>query len=194
MATRVTLPARTPLVLIDLQYAIDDPRWAAEGPRNNPNAEARAAALLARWRGAGWPVIHVRHDSTEPNSTYRPGQPGNDFKRETAPKPGEVIIAKRVNSAFIGTSLHHHLQDIGAATLVMLGVSTQNSFEATVRNAGNLGYAVYVVEDGCFTFAKRDLRGKVWPAEDVHALSLAVMDGEYARVTNSAEILAALPR
>jgi nicotinamidase-related amidase len=193
MAARFTLRARTPLILIDLQYAIDDPRWAAEGPRNTPGAEAQAAALLTRWRSVGWPVIHVRHDSTEPNSTYRPGQPGNDFKRETAPLPGETIIAKQVNSAFIGTNLHHHLQDVGARVLVMLGVSTQNSFEATVRNAGNLGYAVYVAEDCCFTFAKRDLRGKIWPAEDVHALSLAVMDGEYATVTNSAEILAALP-
>jgi nicotinamidase-related amidase len=193
MATRFTLPSRTPLILIDLQYAIDDPRWAAEGPRNNPGAEASAAALLRRWRSLGWPVIHVRHDSTEPNSTYRPGQPGNAFKRETAPQPGETIIAKRVNSAFIGTELHHHLQDIGARTLVILGVITNNSLEATVRNAGNLGYAVLLPEDCCFTFAKRDLRGKVWPAEDVHALSLANLDGEYATVTNSVGILAALP-
>lgn len=194
MTARFTLPSRTPLMLIDLQRAIDDPRWAAEGPRNNPGAEAAAAALLARWRSLGWPVIHVRHDSTEPNSTYRPGQPGNDFKPETAPLPGETIVAKKVNSAFIGTELIHHLRDIGATSLVMLGVSTQNSFEATVRNAGNLGFAAYVAADGCFTFAKRDLRGKVWPAEDVHALSLAVMDGEYATVTSSAEILAGLPR
>lgn len=194
MAARIALPARTPLILIDLQYAIDDPRWAAEGPRNNPGAEAQAAALLARWRSVGWPVIHVRHDSTEPNSTYRPGQRGNDFKRETAPQLGETIIAKQVNSAFIGTNLHHHLQDLAAKAIVMLGVITNNSLEASVRNAGNLGYAVLLPEDCCFTFAKRDLRGKVWRAEDVHALSLANLDGEYATVTNSAEILAALPR
>jgi len=194
MAARLALPPRTPLILIDLQYAIDDPRWAAEGPRNNPSAEAQAAALLARWRSVGWPVIHVRHDSTEPNSTYRPGQPGNDFKRETAPLPGETIIAKRVNSAFIGTNLHHHLQDIGARTLVMLGVITNNSLEASARNAGNLGYTVLLPEDCCFSFAKRDLRGKVWPAEDVHALSLANLHGEYAAVTSSVEILKALPR
>lgn len=194
MTTRLALPPRTPLILIDLQYAIDDPRWAAAGPRNNPDAETMAAALLARWRSVGWPVIHVRHDSTEPNSTYRPGQTGNGFKRETAPQPGETVIAKRVNSAFIGTNLHHHLRDLGAGMLVMLGVITNNSLEASVRNAGNLGYTVLVPEDCCFTFAKRDLRGKVWPAEDVHALSLANLHGEYATVTNSAEILEALSR
>ncbi|HNB27987.1 MAG TPA: cysteine hydrolase family protein [Alphaproteobacteria bacterium] len=181
------------LILVDLQRAINDPRWAAEGPRNNPAAETAAAALLGRWRGLRWPIVHVRHDSTEPNSTYRPGQPGNDFKPETAPRAGETIIPKRVNSAFIGTDLDHHLRDIGASTLVILGVITNNSLEATVRTAGNLGYAVYRPEDACFTFARRDLRGKLWPAEDVHALSLANMHGEYAQVTTSAAILAALP-
>jgi nicotinamidase-related amidase len=194
MAATMTLPTPTALVLIDLQRAIDDPRWAAEGPRNNPRAETAAAALLARWRELGWPIAHVRHDSTEPSSTYRPGQPGNDFRPETAPHPGEIIFPKRVNSAFIGTDLDRHLRDIGVASLVILGVITNNSVEATIRNAGNLGYAVHLPEDCCFTFAQRDLRGRVWPAEDVHALSLANLHGEYATVTSSAAILAALPR
>jgi nicotinamidase-related amidase len=194
MTARLNLPSPTALILIDLQRAIDDPRWAVEGARNNPGAEAAAATLLRRWRDLGWPIIHVRHDSTEPNSTYRPGQPGNDFKPETAPRTGEVIIPKRVNSAFIGTDLDHYLRGISVEALVILGVITNNSLEATVRNAGNLGYAVLLPEDCCFTFAKRDLRGKIWPAEDVHALSLANLHGEYATVTNSAEIRAALPR
>jgi nicotinamidase-related amidase len=77
---------------------------------------------------------------------------------------------------------------------VILGVITNNSLEASVRNAGNLGYDVLLPEDCCFTFAKRDLRGTVWPAEDVHALSLANLHGEYATVTSAAKILEALPR
>jgi nicotinamidase-related amidase len=194
MTNRLNLPTHAALILIDLQPAIDDPRWAADGARNNPGAEAAAAALLGRWRDLGWPIVHVRHDSTEPGSTYRPGQPGNDFKPETAPISAETVVPKRVNNAFIGTDLDAHLRGIGARMLVILGVITNNSVEATVRNAGNLGYAALVPEDCCFTFARRDLRGKVWPAEDVHALSLANLHGEYATVTNSAEILAALPR
>ncbi len=187
-----SLPNPTALILVDLQRAIDDPRWAAEGPRNNPGAEAAAAGLLARWRAIGWPVAHVRHDSTEPNSTYRPDRPGHAFKPETAPLPGEPIFGKQVNSAFIGTDLDRHLRDIGVSTVTILGVKTNNSLEATVRMAGNLGYAVYLPEDACFTFASRDLRGRLWPAEDVHALSLANLHGEYATVTSTAAILAAL--
>ncbi len=187
------LPDRAALILVDLQLAVDDPRWARHGPRNNPGAEAAAAGLLARWRRLGWPIVHIRHDSTDPDSTYRPGGPGHAFKPEVAPAADETIIAKQVNSAFIGTDLHRHLRDIGAPALVILGVITNNSLEATVRNAGNLGHAVFVPEDACFTYGRQDLRGKLWAAEDVHALSLANLHGEYAMVTSSTEILANVP-
>jgi nicotinamidase-related amidase len=189
----LSLPDRTALILVDLQQAIDNPRWARHGPRNNPGAEAAAAALLARWRRIGWPIIHVRHDSTEPGSTYAPGGPGHPFKPEVAPGADETIVAKHVNSAFIGTNLDRQLRDIGAPALVILGVITNNSLEATVRNAGNLGHRVFVPEDACFTFAVQDLRGKVWAAEDVHALSLANLNGEYATIASSKDILAAVP-
>jgi nicotinamidase-related amidase len=188
-----SLPHLTALMIIDLQLAIDDPRWTVHGPRNNPGAEQAATALLERWRRLGWPIIHVRHDSTEPDSTYRPGSAGHPFKADVAPLPGETIIAKSVNSAFIGTDLDRHLRDTDVPALVILGVITNNSLEATVRNAGNLGHKVFVPEDACFTYAKRDLRGKVWAAEDVHALSLANLHSEYATVTSSCEILAGVP-
>ena len=38
-----------------------------------------------------------------PTSAYRPGQDGNGFKRDVIPLPGEPILPKRTNSAFIGT-------------------------------------------------------------------------------------------
>src|SRR3974390_1571147 len=90
------------LLLIDLQRAIDHPSW---GVRNNAQADANLVRLLAHWRASGWPVWHVRHDSLDPQSHYRPGQSGNDFRPETAPLPSEKIIPKQTNSAFVGTSL-----------------------------------------------------------------------------------------
>ena len=71
------LPSDTVLVIVDVQQAIDDPKW---GPRNNPDAEGRIAALLAAWRAAAMPLVHVRHDSTEERSPYRPDAPGHTFK------------------------------------------------------------------------------------------------------------------
>lgn len=176
------------LLLIDLQRAIDDPAWAEAGPRNNPGAETVVAQLLARWREAGAPVVHVRHDSSFPTSPYRPGQAGNDFLPFAAPAPGETVLAKRTNSAFVGTELEAELRSLGAPRLTVAGVITNNSVEATVRHAGNLGFDVRLVEDACWTYAKRDLSGRVWSAEDVHALSLANLDGEYCTVVRAADV------
>jgi len=96
------LPRGAALLVIDLQKAIDHPSW---GERNNPEAEANVAALLAVWRSTGRPIYHIRHDSTAPASQYRPGQAGNDFKPEVRPMAGETIIPKTTNSAFLGTGL-----------------------------------------------------------------------------------------
>ena len=184
-----TLPHDAALLIVDLQKAIDDPRWSHAGPRNNPQAEANVAALLAAWRRDGRPIVHIRHDSTDPASTYRPGSPGHAFKEEAMPLPGETVIGKRVNSAFIGTALDEWLRGRGIGTLVVAGVITNNSVEATVRMAGNLGYDVRLVADACFTFARHDRSGRLRTADEVHDLSLANMDGEYAAVVETAEVL-----
>ena len=183
------VPPNAALLIVDLQKAIDDPRWSLVGPRNNPQAEANVAALLAAWRRYGRPIVHIRHDSVEPDSTYRPGGPGHAFKDEAMPLPGETVIGKRVNSAFIGTGLDDWLRGRGIGTLVVAGVITNNSVEATVRMAGNLGYDVHLVADACFTFARKDRSGRLRTAEEVHDLSLANMDGEYAKVVDTAELL-----
>jgi nicotinamidase-related amidase len=181
-----TLPASAALVIIDLQKAIDAPYW---GPRNNPDCERKVAALLERWRATGRPIYHIKHDSSEPRSAYRPGQPGNDFKDEVKPRAGEAVIAKRVNSAFIGTDLAAILKREHHGPVFVTGVLTHNSVEATVRMGGNLGFEIYVVSDGCFAVDKKTLDGRTFPAEDVHALSLTNMSGEYATVIDTAWIL-----
>jgi nicotinamidase-related amidase len=179
-------PPDSVLLLIDLQKAIEHPSW---GVRNNPSAEAQIARLLGHWRARSRPVWHVRHDSTEPGSHYRPGQPGNAFKAEFVPLAGEPVIAKRTNSAFIGTDLESRLRAGGHRSLVVVGVITNNSVEATVRMAGNLGFATYLVADGCFTFGAKDWNGTPRSAEEVHAMSLANLDGEYCSVVSTAMVL-----
>lgn len=183
------LPTRAALVVIDVQKAIDDPVWSADGDRNNPEAEANIADLLKMWRRSGQPVFHVRHDSTLPESPYRPGQASNDFKPDAAPIVGEAIIAKQTNSAFIGTDFEEVLRQRGIGTLFIVGVLTNNSVEATVRMAGNLGFTTYLVEDACFTFGRRDFRGRKRSADEVHAMSLANMACEYCTVITTNDAL-----
>jgi nicotinamidase-related amidase len=179
-------PSGAVLVLIDLQRAIDHPDW---GTRNNPAAEANIAALLSHWRALARPVIHIRHDSVEPHSHYRPGQPGHAFKPEAMPLAHETVIGKKTNNAFLGTGLEARLHAAGHDALVIAGVITNNSVEATVRMAGNLGFDTWLVADACFTFAKTDWNGVARSAEDVHAMSLANLAGEYCRIVTTRDLL-----
>lgn len=185
------MPETAPPVLlpIDLQMAILHPKW---GVRNNPEAEAKIGRLYAFWREKGWPIWHVAHDEPNPASSYYEHGPGNAFRPEFAPLPGETVIRKRVNNAFIGTGLEEKLRDAGHSRLVIAGVITNNSVEATVRMAGNLGFETILVADGCYTFGRTDWNGKAWSAEDVHALALANLDGEYCRVVSAADLIASL--
>ncbi|MBI4890067.1 MAG: cysteine hydrolase [Acidobacteria bacterium] len=177
------------LLLIDLQQAIDHPSW---GVRNHPDAELRGQALLAAWRASGRRVFHIRHDSVEPRSHYRPGQPLHAYKPGFEPQPGETVIPKHSNSSFIETNLESELRAHGHHQLVVFGVITNNCVEATVRMAGNLGFDTILAEDACFTFGRNDYNGMPRTAEEVHAMSLANLEGEYARITTTQALLPAL--
>ena len=172
------------LIVIDRQKAMDHPKW---GPRNNPAAEANIVRLLADWRRRMAPIVHVKHDSTDPDSPFRPGQEGNDFLPLTAPRAGELVVAKKVHSAFIDTELAAGLQAMAGGgsepRLVICGALLANSVEATVRVAANLGFEVRLPADACWSCDTRRRTGRRWPAEEVHQLTLALLDGEYAEVT-----------
>lgn len=183
------LPKETALIMIDVQNAIDNLAWSKYGVRNNLNAEENMTEILKMWRASGRLIIHVKHESKEPNSTYRPGQIGCDFKECVTPIEGELIIIKYVNSAFIGTNLEEILRRSNTLHLVIFGVITNNSVEATVRMAGNLGFTTYLVGDATFTFAKPDYIGKIRTAEEIHAMSLANLDNEYCKVICTNELI-----
>jgi nicotinamidase-related amidase len=174
------------LLLIDVQQGLDDPRW---GARNNPDAERRIADLLAAWRAAGRPVIHVQHLSLEPRSPLREDVPGHAFKAEARPVAGEPVFRKHVNSAFIGTDLEAYLRAHGIESLVVAGITTDHCVSTTVRMAGNLGFTVTVVEDATATFERLGPDGAHYSADIMHRAALASLHGEFATVRSAQEIL-----
>lgn len=182
------------LLLIDMQDAFDDPYW---GARNNPSAEENAGRLLAHWRAAGAPVFHVRHLSQEPQSPLNPGFGRTAIKAEVAPLDGEPVYDKRVNSAFIGTTLEADLRAAGIEALVICGLTTPHCVSTTTRMAANLGFSVELAHDACAAFAQnadtswRD-GGKADP-KFIHQAALDQLHGEFAQVVSTLDLLSATP-
>ena len=180
--------SRAALLVVDVQRGFDDPFW---GPRNNPEAEGNIARIVGAWRETGRPLFHILHDSTSPNSPLRPGQPGNLPKAEAEPRDDEQVYRKTVNSAFIGTSLEADLREAGVETLFVVGLTTNHCVSTTVRMAGNLGFATYVVHDATATFDRLGIDGRVRPAAEVHLAALSDLHDEFAALTTSEVVIAA---
>lgn len=179
---------RAALLVVDVQRGFDDPFW---GPRNNPEAEANIGRIVAAWRESGRPLFHIFHDSTSPKSPLRPGQPGNLPKLEAEPREGECVYRKTVNSAFIGTSLEADLREAGVETLVVVGLTTNHCVSTSVRMAGNLGFATYLVTDATATFDRMGIDGRNRPAAEVHSAALSDLQDEFATLVSTPDVIAA---
>ena len=179
------------LVLIDVQKGFDDSEYWGGG-RNNPDAEKVCAQLLTKFRQLQLPVYHIRHASTLPQSLLHPSHRGFAFHDCVLPIEDEIVITKHVNSGFIGTDLHEKLTADGINTLVIAGLTTDHCVSTTTRMAGNLGYNVYLISDATATFDKVGINGEKFEAELIHQTALASLNGEFATVINSNQLLNSL--
>jgi nicotinamidase-related amidase len=106
------------LVIIDIQND-----YFLGGSMELVGAEAAArvaAGLLARFRQAGLPVVHVRHESTRPGSTFfLPGTPGAEIHPLLAPLPGESVLTKHFPNSFRDTGLLEILREFSATRLTI---------------------------------------------------------------------------
>lgn len=196
MTTALAL-TRPALVVVDVQQGFaDEAFW---GARDNPACESNVAALLAAWRRRGWPIVLVRHDSTTPGSPLAPGTPGNAFQDVvTDAFPGEdgvepdLLVSKSVNSSFHGTpDLDAWLRAQGLTQVVVCGITTNHCCETTARVAGNLGYETFFALDATHTFDRTAPDGSVVPASTLAFVTGTNLQGEFATLVTTAELIAA---
>ncbi len=183
--------SKVALLLVDFQQGFEDEAYWG-GNRNNPNAEQQAFQLLSAWREKDFPIVHVRHASTNPHSPLAAHHPGHAYIKILEPLEEEINLTKQTNSAFIGTGLTEMLQEMEITAVVICGLVTNHCVSTTARMAANLGFDTVVVSDATAAFDAKGIDGQEFSSELVHQVSLANLNKEFADIRDTAGLLSEL--
>lgn len=118
-----------------------------------------------------------------------PSNEGSEFKDSVKPIEGEVVIQKKVNSAFIGTNLEEYLRANGIEKVVIVGLTTPHCVSTTTRMSGNLGFDTYLISDATAAFGMKGPNDIYYNAEEIHAISLATLHEEFATILTTKEMM-----
>lgn len=177
----------TALVVIDVQKGFDDEQYW--GGRNNPSCEDNIGQLLAAWRQQGWPIIFVRHDSTDERSPLGPGLPGNDFKDVLTGDP-DLLVVKSVHSALYGNpDMVKWLASHQIASIAICGIQTNMCCETTARMASDQGLEVMFIIDATHTFDIKASDGTILQARQLARTTEINLAAEFCQVVRTAELV-----
>ncbi len=180
---------KSALLVIDVQMAFvhDD---EAGAKRSCPQAEGNIAALLDTFRERGDMILHIHHHGLDPDDPFHARAPGAAVQPFAEPRSGEAVTVKHVASAFVGTNLEQDLRSAGVERLVICGATANHCAESTARSAGNLGFNTLYASDAVWAYAATGPDGVAHDAEQIHSVTLANLDGEFATVLPTNQILA----
>jgi nicotinamidase-related amidase len=171
--------AKMALLIMDVQEGIVT-RYAQMGDVLTPISTAITAA-----RAASIPVIYVTvafrlgYPEVSPRnklfytiikqlSSPSAPMPVMKIHPAIAPQPTDIVVTKRLVSAFSGSDLEVVLRAQGISHLVLCGVSTSGVVLSTVREAADKDYQLTVLADCCIDGdeeVQRVLLSKVFPRQ-----------------------------
>ncbi|MCG6498328.1 cysteine hydrolase family protein [Kitasatospora sp. A2-31] len=172
------------LVLIDYQNTYTTGVMELTGWQEAIDA---AAALLARARESGAPVIHVVNDGG-PDTPYDIRAEIGRIHPAVAPVEGEPVVVKQIPDAFVGTDLGERIDATGRKDVVVAGFMTHMCVTFTAAGAFLRGNRPTVVADACATRPLPSGGAEV-SAREVHRSALATVADLYGVVVESAASL-----
>ena len=203
-------PARTALVVVDMQYASASRREGLGRLLKDRGQESMGAyrfdrientvvptiqRLLAGFRARGVRIVYLTVGSALPDFSdllphMRPfaesignteGRREHEILDDLAPRPGEAVLNKTTMSAFHSSGFERLLRSWGVTQLCFTGVSTNSCVEGTARDAADRGFQALLVEDGCGAASAR-----------LHEATCENFQRLLGRVASSADVLAEL--
>lgn len=149
----------------------------------------KALEVLEVCRAKQFPVIHIQHISTRPDAMhFLPCTKGIEFHANVQPVKNETVIKKHYPNSFKDTMLLSYLMKHQINHLVIVGMMTHMSIDATVRAAYDLGINCTVLSDACSTMSL-EFNSLLIPAQTVHHAFLAALQTMYATVLSTKEYI-----
>lgn len=168
------------LLIIDIQN--DYFENGANPLQGSFEAAKNASTLLTEFRSKNLPVIHVRHESTRPGSSFFiPDTFGAEIHELLKPESNELVITKHVPNSFVNTGLDNYLKSLKIDTLFVCGMMTHMCVDASVRAAKDLGYQIKLKANACATKGLT-LDGKDIDAKHVQDSFIAALSYYYAEI------------
>ena len=127
--------------------------------------------LIETARESGVEVIYVQHDAGE-GTGFSVGDEAFEIADEVAPREGEKVFVKKINSCFGNKEFAAYLEDAKDEALMIIGLQTNFCIDATVKSAFERGYDVIIPEGSNSTFDNPYMNGEttcayyfneVWP-------------------------------
>lgn len=199
------VPQKTALLVIDMQYldAHRDYGMGAEAKKEGvvskydyyfkqldtvvvPNTQR----LLAACRKAGIQVIYPRiaslvQDCRDVSIEHKrinllaaANSRESEILDEIKPVENEIVLSKGASGVFNSTAIDQILRNLNIDTLLMTGVVTNYCVETAVRDAGDRGYNVVLVDDACAAMSEEHQR-----------FALEILAGIYCVVKDTATVI-----
>ena len=153
------------LLVVDMQKALteDGELYDAEAFMD------RNIRLIEAARKNNVEVIFVQHDAGE-GSGFSVGDEDFEIDPRVAPKDGEKVFVKTINSCLGNTDFKAYMEQQEDKRLMVIGLQTNYCIDATVKSAFERGFDVIVPEGTNSTFDNNYMTGETTVAyynEDV---------------------------
>ena len=199
------VPKKTALMIIDMQYLDAHRDYGMGATAKKEGVTARydyyfqqlddvvvpnIKRLLKVCRKAGIEAIYPRiaslvKDCRDVSIEHKrinllapAGSRESEILDEIKPLENELVISKGASGVFNATAIDQILRNLGVETLIMTGVVTNYCVETAVRDAGDRGYNVILVEDCCAAMSAEHQR-----------LALEILNGIYCVVRSTDNVI-----
>jgi nicotinamidase-related amidase len=180
------------LLVIDVQKEYISGSFRVEYPSTTTSL-VKIAQAMDTAHSRGIPVVAVQHVLPSDAPIFAAGSEGAQIHPVVADRHHDYLVTKTMPSAFSAGGFQSWLVENNIDTLTIVGYMTHNCNDATAREAMHRGFKVEMLTDAAGSLPYKNAAGAA-TAEEIHRVTLVVMESAYAAVMSTDQWVAGLDR